>query len=195
MAWSMAGSARRAGRMVEWRVPRSPGTGASFRESAKPIKHMRPQRVTCGQRGIIEVIGRITVHAEPFHDASRAVVHRRRKGHDFGQCERAEPVGKRQLRGFRCIAPPPMLDGQTPTDFDTRSEMGAEAWDRQSGKTHKGSHARDLDRPQTKAAFAKMPLNPINHSVALGTTETTSEEFHDARIAIHCRKGIAILVA
>jgi hypothetical protein len=52
----------------------------------------------------------------------------------------------------------------------------------------------DLDSPKTKVAFAEMILDAIDHRVALNSTETTPEEFHNSRIGIHCGKRFPILV-
>jgi len=87
-----------------------------------------------------------------------------------------------------------MLDSQTPADFHTWREMCAESWDCQSGEPDEGRHIRDLDSPQSKAVFAKMLLDAIDHGVALNSTEAIREEFHHSRIGIHCGKRVPILV-
>jgi hypothetical protein len=55
-----------------------------------------------------------------------------------------------------------MLEGQTPADFHTGREMGAESWDRQSGEPDEGRYIRDLDSPQSKVVFPKMLLDAID---------------------------------
>jgi len=87
-----------------------------------------------------------------------------------------------------------MLEGQTPTDFHTGCEMGAESCDCYSGETDKRCYVRNLDSPQTKVVFAEMLLDAIDHRIALNSTEAIPEEFHNSRIGIHCGKRFPILV-
>jgi hypothetical protein len=87
-----------------------------------------------------------------------------------------------------------MLEGQTPADFHTGCETGAESWNCQSGETDEGCHIRDFDGPQTKALFPKMLLDAVRQRVALDATEATGEVFHNSPIGIHCGKGFPILV-
>jgi len=48
-----------------------------------------------------------------------------------------------------------MLECQTPADFYTRREMGAELCPLNSGETDKRGYIRDLDSPQAKAVFGE----------------------------------------
>lgn len=133
-------------------------------------------------------------HPQPLHDRPRSVVRRRCERDDIRERESAEPVAKRQAGRFRCITLSPMLEGQAPADLHAGRERGFESRDGQSGETDKRRCTRDLDGPQTKAAFAEVLFDAINQRVALNSTEATREEFHDSRIRIHGGKRFPILI-
>ena len=78
-----------------------------------------------------------------------------------------------------------MFEGQAPADFYTGREMGTESRNFQSGETYKSCNTRDLDSPKTKAAFAEMLLDVIDHRIALNAIEPTPEEFHHSWVGIH----------
>jgi len=69
---------------------------------------------------------------------------------------------KRQPGRLCRVAVSPMLEGQAPADFHTGREMGAESWDCQPGESDEGRNIRYFNSPQSKAVFAKMPLDAIN---------------------------------
>src|ERR1700682_3257523 len=111
---------------------------------------MRSEWMTFRHRRIVEIVSRIAAHPKPFHDCSRAEVRRRCVRYDVRERESAKPVAERQSGRLRCITASPMLEGQTPADFHTGREVGAESWgcyDCQSGETDKRGYIRDLDSP------------------------------------------------
>ena len=42
---------------------------------SEPVEHVAPVAVADTERGVVEVVSRIVLHAEPFHDGSRPQVH------------------------------------------------------------------------------------------------------------------------
>src|SRR4051812_30909901 len=86
------------------------GLRARFRIDRKPVEHMRPQRVAFRQRWIVEVVGGVAAHAQPFHDRARAVVCRGRKGNDLRKRNDVEPVTQRESGRLCRIAVAPMFE-------------------------------------------------------------------------------------
>jgi hypothetical protein len=155
---------------------------------------MTSERMTFRQRRMVEILSRIAAHPKPFHDCSRAVVRRRCERYDCWERESPKPVVKRQSGRLRCITVTPMPEGKTPADFHAGREMGAESCDGQSGEPDVWRDIQHLDCPQTKVVFTEMLVDAIDHRVALDPTEATPEEFHNARIGIHCGKRFPIVV-
>jgi hypothetical protein len=114
---------------------------------AEPVKDMASEWVNFGKPGIVEVLSGIAAHVKPFHDRARTVVRRVGERHDFRERERPESVADRQSSRLRRITVSPMFEGQTPADFHTGREMGAESRPCQSGESDEGGDARELDRP------------------------------------------------
>ena len=108
---------------------------------------MPSEGVAFRQPGIVEIVSWIAAHPKPFHDRSRALVGRRCERNDFREGERPKPAAKRQSGRLRRIALSPMREGETPADFHTGREMGAESSECKSGKSDKGGYTRDLDCP------------------------------------------------
>jgi hypothetical protein len=59
---------------------------------------MPSQWMTFRKRRIVEILGGIAAHPEPFHDGARAVVGRGCERHDVRERESAKPVAERQQR-------------------------------------------------------------------------------------------------
>src|SRR5262245_16312029 len=108
---------------------------------------MPSKGVTFRKPGVVKIVSGIAAHPKPSHDRSRAVVRCRCERDDLCESERPEPVAKCQSGCLRCIALSPMFERQTPADFHTGHEMGAESRNLQSSKPDKGCNPRDLDSP------------------------------------------------
>ena len=59
---------------------------------ADAIQHVVTQGMIDGKPGMIEVIGRIVMHADRLHDFLRRQVADRGKGHDFIQNQAIKPA-------------------------------------------------------------------------------------------------------
>ncbi len=156
---------------------------------------MPSERMTLGQRRMVEILDRVAAHAKPFHDRARTVVGHSSERYDLRERERSKAVVKRQSRSLRRITASPVLECQTPAYFYAGCERGGESWNRQSGESDAACYIRDLDCPQAEIVLAEMFLDALDHCVAFGATEATWEELHNARIGIHCGKRVAILLA
>jgi hypothetical protein len=93
---------------------------------------------------VLEIVRRITGHANLFHDAPRAPVRRNRERNDFRELQFVEPESEDGPRAFRGQPLSPKLRAQSPADLDAWSEG------RLKGRV---DHADEADEPASVAEF------------------------------------------
>ena len=69
---------------------------------------------------MVEVVGGIVDHTDPFHDAARTVILRHRERNDLVKAAIAEGPGNDRARAFGGVAAAPMIRGEPPADLDRR---------------------------------------------------------------------------
>ncbi len=71
---------------------------------------------------VVEVVGRLTHHRQPFHHSPGGDIDRRRERHDLVKAEIVEPEAQRSGPSLGCITVPPGLLLEAPTDLNRRCE-------------------------------------------------------------------------
>ena len=84
--------------------------------TGQPVEHMPAKRMSVGHVRMVEVVGGVVGHAEPFHDAARRMIVRHRERHDFVEPQRFEPERERGDRAFSRVAVAPVVGGQPPAE-------------------------------------------------------------------------------
>lgn len=147
----------------------------------------------CRQLWMSKIVGWITLHSEPLHDGTRSEIGCRSEGHDFREIELAEAVMDHELGCLGRVSKPPVVKGEAPADFDAGREAGVEARDRQAAEPDEGNSAWHLNSPKPEMMILEVPLNSLDHCIALAAAQRRSKELHHAYVGVHSRKRLAIL--
>ena len=150
---------------------------------------MRSERVARANEWVVEVVGRITVHAEPLHHRDRRDVEDRRPGEDRLEVADLEPEAQRGPSRFGRVAVAPSRSSEPPTDLDGRGERCLEGRRRQTCEAQERAVLAALDRPLADAGRLEPRLDALDESIALLTRERTWEVAHDGRVRIQRREG------
>ena len=119
---------------------------------AHPVEQMPPQRVSFGQRGMVEIIGRRPRHTDSLHHGPRSEVRRDRERHDFLKTANSKAEVESGAGGFGGISAAPVLSGEPPSDLDAGREMGLEPWHGEPHESDEIAHAGNFDGPVPEPA-------------------------------------------
>src|SRR5271163_1952818 len=105
----------------ETTLPRSKKLGCF-----QSIENMATQPMSLRTDWIVEIVVKISVQPDLFHDAHRILICRRAPGKDFFEFQFLKSKLKNASGTLRCVTVPPMFLRQAPPDFKTRSKVGFE---------------------------------------------------------------------
>ena len=145
-----------------------------------------------GDAGMVEVFGGVGGHAELFHDAAGADVGRDGEGNDFTEHERGECVMHESLSAFCGVAVAPVLYSKAPADFDAGSEGGFKVWHGEAEVADEFASGTELGGEKTEAVALVVSFDAIHCGVGFGWCKKRGKEFHDARICVEAREGLAV---
>src|SRR5690606_30174615 len=122
----------------------------------QPIQHMWAQRMTFGQRWMLEVVPRLMLHAQRLHQAARGLVELRREGDHLGQLQPLESAGQRGVS--RLLGQPlaPLIRYQSPADFHRRTERQRQLAPGQPGHADEASIVLAFQRPEAETMVGEM---------------------------------------
>ena len=143
---------------------------------------------------MVEIVGRIVLHADALHDADRAAVGGHREGDDLLQTQSGEAGIERSLGAFGGVTLAPMRAGEAPADLHRRREVRIEPRDREADKADERRDARHLDRPPAEPVLREMSLDARDESIDVRAGRG-GQELHDARVVEHGDEGLVVRVA
>src|SRR5713101_9601225 len=141
---------------------------------------------------MVEIVGGVASHADLFHHAPGPQVCRHREGHQVFESQKFEGMADNSLSSFRREAAAPVIGGQPPADFDTRSEMRFESGYRQSDESNELPVFPQFGGIQAEAVLAKMIFDVVGQEVAFSAREAAGHELHDPRIGVQTREWFAV---
>ncbi len=159
------------------------------------VQQMPTQRVIDSKLGVIEIIGRVVMHANRLHDFFRRQIALRGEGHDLLQGQPIKACAQCRPGRLTGVTQAPMLAGQAPADFHRRGEGRIEAHHTEAGKTDELAAVLALQRPQAETVFGKMPAHAADHRRAFQATHRRRKIAHHLRIGAHRCKCRQILIA
>src|SRR4051812_8346919 len=157
---------------------------------------MPPQRMTRLEIRVIEIVGRITRHADALHDSPRALVQRNGEGDDLFKCQLLEAKAQAPGGCLTGVTVTPVFLREPPSNFNARvgrrSEVRIEAWLRQPNEADKGRATANLDRPETPASLPNGFPGAGERGITFFTSQAAREVFHDDRVRVESRKGVPV---
>lgn len=152
---------------------------------------MFSKRVACGDAGMFERGGGF-MHSNALHDRSRPDVEDCCKGHDFGQVENFESDTKSTPGSLAGVTAAPVLIAEPPADFDAWGKRQIDDGYAQAYESNEPAAFLRFGGPETPAVLGDQGLTAISHRIACGPIKQRGKKFHDSRIRVERRKGIAV---
>lgn len=144
------------------------------------------------QRWMIEVVGGIVAHAEPFHHLPRRGVCHARKGDDLRQIKGFESESKPSPGSLGCVPLSPGRSRQPPADLDTRIEGQQMRRSAETDETKEPARGPFLDRLKAEAVLPHLRDGPFDQGAAFLPAQGGGKVAHHLTVRTQRRKGIEI---
>ena len=138
-----------------------------------------------GQDRVIEVVGRVVHHPDPFHDAARAQVVGHGHRDDLVELQLLEPERQDGPRSFGGVAPAPVFGRQPPADLHARREGSLESGNRQADGSRERRNVGDLYGPQSETVPIEVRLDTGDQRVASVPRQRGRQIPHHLRVGVH----------
>src|SRR5919198_5860303 len=135
--------------MKRLRFPPCPG------RAMEAVEHLSPEGVAQGQKGMVEVVGRVVRHPDALHDSLRPHVADCREGDDLVEAEIVEAECEGCASAFGRISLAPMVAREPPADLHRRGEADLKPRLCETDEADEGCALDDFDRPQSPAPLRK----------------------------------------
>src|SRR5262245_15193517 len=112
------------------------------------------------EQRVVEIVRRITRHADPLHHTSRARIAWHGERDDLLKPEHLKAASEGCPRTLCRISLTPVLRAEAPSDLHTRREVCCETGHREPNESREGGDVDDLHGPQTEPVLVEVRLYP-----------------------------------